>query len=82
MKTLAYTKALQYWVESMKSMILSEPHQLAGSILELRQAMEPLQSSKIQRSSATTLLHETMMSVTTVEPTPGGSFQCPIANDD
>ena len=38
-KTLAYAKALQYWVEMAKPPIPSKPHQLAGSILELRQAM-------------------------------------------
>ena len=41
MKTLAYAKALQYWAERAKPQIPSEPCQLAGSILELRQAMEP-----------------------------------------
>ena len=41
-KTLAYTKALQYWVEKAQPPPPSEPHQLAESILELRWTMEPL----------------------------------------
>ena len=41
-KTLAYTKAFQYWAERAKPLLPSESHQLAGSILELRQAMQPL----------------------------------------
>ena len=41
-KTLANAKALQYWTERVKLPIPSKPHQLARSILELRQAMEPL----------------------------------------
>ena len=40
-KTLAYAKALQYWVERVKPLTLGKPHQWVGSILELRQAMEP-----------------------------------------
>ena len=40
-KTLAYAKALQYWVEREKPSIPSKPHQLMKSILELRWAMEP-----------------------------------------
>ena len=49
-KTLAYVKALQYWVEWVKPLIPGKPHQLAGSVLELRQAMDPLttfQDSKV-----------------------------------
>ena len=41
-KILAYAKALQHWVERVKLTIPSEPHQLARSVLELRQAMVPL----------------------------------------
>ena len=40
MKTFAYTKALQYWAERVKPLILSKPHKLAGNILELRWAIE------------------------------------------
>ena len=40
-KTLAYAKALQYWVERSKPSIPSKPHQFMKSILELRWAMEP-----------------------------------------
>ena len=45
-KTLACAKVFQYWVERAKPLIPSKPHQLAGSILELRQAMEPLTTFK------------------------------------
>ena len=41
-KTLAYAKALQYWAEKVKPLLPSKSCQLAESILELRQAMEPL----------------------------------------
>ena len=41
-KTLVYARALQYWAERVKPLIPGKPHQLAGSILLLRQAMEPL----------------------------------------
>ena len=41
-KTLAYTKALQYWVEKAQPPLLGEPHQMAESVLELWQAMEPI----------------------------------------
>ena len=41
-KTLAYAKALQYWAEKAKPLLPGKPHQLTESILELRQAMEPL----------------------------------------
>ena len=41
-KTLAYAQALQYWVERAKPLIPSESCQLVESVLELRQAMEPL----------------------------------------
>ena len=46
MKTLGYAKALQYWVERAKPPIPSESCQLAGSILELRQAMKPFMTFK------------------------------------
>ena len=41
-KTLAYAKALQYWAEKAQLPIQSEPCQLAESVLELWQMMEPL----------------------------------------
>ena len=41
-KTLAYAQALQYWAERAKPLIPSDPHHLAGSVLELMWAMEPL----------------------------------------
>ena len=39
-QTLAYMKALQYWVEKAQPLIPGEPFHLAESMLELRQAME------------------------------------------
>ena len=41
-KTLAYVKALQYWAEKAQPQIPSETHQLAESVLELWQMMEPI----------------------------------------
>ena len=41
-KTLAYVKALQYWVEKAQLLIHSEPHHLAESMIELWWVMEPL----------------------------------------
>ena len=41
-KTLAYSKALQYRAEKAQLLIPSEPYQLAESMLELWQMMEPL----------------------------------------
>ena len=46
MKTLADAKALQYWAERTKPPILGKPHQLVGSILELRQAIKPFTTFK------------------------------------
>ena len=49
-KTLAYAKALQYWVERVKPLIPGEPCQLVGCVLELRLAMEAFttfQDSKV-----------------------------------
>ena len=41
-KTLAYAKALQYWVEKAQSPLLGELHQIAKSVLKLWRAMESL----------------------------------------
>ena len=41
-QTLAYTKTLQYWAEKAQPPIPGKPNYLAGSVLELRWAMEPL----------------------------------------
>ena len=41
-KTLAYTKALQHWVEKAQPLTPGEPHQLTKSVLELQCAMESL----------------------------------------
>ena len=41
-QTLTYVKALQYWERKAQLPIPSEPCQLVESVLELRQAMEPL----------------------------------------
>ena len=46
MKTLAYAKAFQYWAERTKPLILGNPCQLVGSILELRQSIEPFTTFK------------------------------------
>ena len=39
-KTMAYAQALQFWVEKANLPTQGQPHLLAGSILELREAME------------------------------------------
>ena len=41
-KTWAYAKAVQYRAEKVKPLLPGKPCQLAESVLELRQAMEPL----------------------------------------
>ena len=43
-KTLAYVRALQYWMERAQPLIPSEPDYLMESVVELWQAMEPLVS--------------------------------------
>ena len=37
---MAYTQALQFWVEKANLPTLDQPHLLAGSVLELREAMK------------------------------------------
>ena len=41
-KTLAYAKVLQHWAEKAQPPTPGEPHQLAGSVLELQCTMKPL----------------------------------------
>ena len=39
-KTVAYAQVLQFWIEKLNPPTQGQPHLLAGSILELREAME------------------------------------------
>ena len=41
-KTLAFAKALQFWVEEAQPTWVNKPCQLAACVRELREAMEPL----------------------------------------
>ena len=43
-KTLAYAQAFQYWAEKSNLPMLGQPCLLAGSVLELREVMEPYAS--------------------------------------
>ena len=43
-QTLAYVRALQYWLEKVKLPISSKPFHLAESVVGLWQVMEPLVS--------------------------------------
>ena len=43
-KTLAYTKALQYWTKKAQLPWAGQPHQLAACVKELRESMETLTS--------------------------------------
>ena len=41
-RTLAYATALQHWAKAAKPLQLSEPHQLAEYVKELKRCMRPL----------------------------------------
>ena len=56
-KTLAYAKALQFWVEKAQPPQPSQPHQLAVCMHELRESMEPLTSFTMRKSSPITCHH-------------------------